>query len=76
MIFYVSNLCTTQNLVLAEKGKDLNVVPLLAAKRSLCLGRGLPLLASDDSGIRLHPVRRDTMYRWGIMVTQPSTWLG
>merc|ERR1712045_908308 len=42
-----------QDLLLTEKAKDLNIYPIEKAKRSLQLGRGVPLIAADGSKIRL-----------------------
>ena len=41
-----------QDLLLTEKAKDLNIYPIEKAKRSLQLGRGVPLIAADGSKIR------------------------
>ena len=53
-----------QDLLLTEKAKDLNIYPIEKAKRSLQLGRGVPLIAADGSKIRLNPKPKDMFYRF------------
>lgn len=52
-----------EKLLLEEKSKDLNVYPIMKAKQLLSLGRGVPLIAADNSGIRLNPLAKNIFYR-------------